>query len=55
MYVDSGSASEIMYEHYFMQFDEGTLRALNPEVHPLIGFSGEVVQPLGQIQLPESQ
>jgi hypothetical protein len=52
MYVDSGSAAEIMYEHCFAQLDEKTRRALNPEAHPLVGFSGEVVQPLGQIQLP---
>ncbi|KAD7478315.1 hypothetical protein E3N88_01451 [Mikania micrantha] len=52
VYVDTGSASEIMYEHCFLQLDEAIQRSLVRCTHGLTGFSGEVVQPIGQIQLP---
>ncbi|KAI3797126.1 hypothetical protein L1987_32378 [Smallanthus sonchifolius] len=51
VYVDTGSASEIMYERCFMQLDEEVRKGLVTQVHQLTGFSGEVVQPLGKIQL----
>ncbi|KAI3793314.1 hypothetical protein L1987_35931 [Smallanthus sonchifolius] len=51
VYVDTGSASEIMYERCFMQLDEEVQKGLVTQVHQLTGFSGEVVQPLGKIQL----
>ncbi|GKE71795.1 reverse transcriptase domain-containing protein, partial [Tanacetum coccineum] len=46
IYVDGGSSSEIMYEHYFKSF--GAYTKLNA---PLVGFSGEIYHPLGLIDL----
>ncbi|KAD5508573.1 hypothetical protein E3N88_16276 [Mikania micrantha] len=52
VYVDTGSALEIMYEHCFLQFYEVIQRSLVKSTHVLTGFAGKVVQPIGQIQLP---
>ncbi|KAD4386129.1 hypothetical protein E3N88_26298 [Mikania micrantha] len=52
VYVDTGSALEIMYEHCFLQLDEVIQRSLIKSTHVLTGFAGEVVHPIGQIQLP---
>ncbi|KAD5962113.1 hypothetical protein E3N88_13586 [Mikania micrantha] len=52
VYVDTGSALEIMYEHCFLQLDEVIQRSLIRSTHVLTGFAGEVVHPIGQIQLP---
>ncbi|KAD6454835.1 hypothetical protein E3N88_09541 [Mikania micrantha] len=51
VYVDTGSALEIMYEHCFLQLDEVIQRSLVKSKHVLTGFAGEVVYPVGQIQL----
>ncbi|GJS93903.1 reverse transcriptase domain-containing protein [Tanacetum coccineum] len=51
MYVDGGSASESLYEHYFIRFRPEIKNQLIPTTTPLIGFSGEVIWPIGQIQL----
>ncbi|GJV07195.1 hypothetical protein Tco_1344851 [Tanacetum coccineum] len=50
MYVDGGSASEIMYEHCFSRLRPEIKRQLIPATAPLIGFSGEIIWPMGQIQ-----
>ncbi|KAD0462162.1 hypothetical protein E3N88_44245 [Mikania micrantha] len=52
VYVDTGSALEIMYEHCFLQLDEVIQRSLIRSTHVLTGFTCEVVHPIGQIQLP---
>ncbi|KAD4888326.1 hypothetical protein E3N88_20399 [Mikania micrantha] len=52
VYVDTGSALEIMYEHCFLQLDEVIQISLIKSTHVLTGFAGEVVHPVGQIQLP---
>nr|GFD32644.1 reverse transcriptase domain-containing protein [Tanacetum cinerariifolium] len=46
--VDGGSASEILYEHCFNRLRSEIKNQLVPA---LIGFSGEVIWPIGQIQL----
>ncbi|GJV08374.1 hypothetical protein Tco_1346030 [Tanacetum coccineum] len=52
MYVDGGSASEILYEHCFSRIRLEIKNQLVPATTPLIGFSGEIIWPIGQIQLP---
>ncbi|XP_021985818.1 uncharacterized protein LOC110882015 [Helianthus annuus] len=52
VYVDSGSATEIMYKQCFQQLAPQTKAKLLQVSMPLVSFSGEVVQPLGQITLP---
>ncbi|GJZ59435.1 reverse transcriptase domain-containing protein [Tanacetum coccineum] len=51
MYVDSGSASEILYEHCFSRLRPEIKKQLIPTTTPLIGFKGEIIWPIGQIQL----
>ncbi|GJS70028.1 hypothetical protein Tco_0702869 [Tanacetum coccineum] len=51
MYVDGGSASEIMYEHCFNKLIPEVKRKMVPATAPLIGFSGEIIWPLRQISL----
>ncbi|GJU81703.1 reverse transcriptase domain-containing protein [Tanacetum coccineum] len=49
MYVDVGSASEILYEHCFKRIRLEIKNQIIPATAPLIGFSGEVIWPMGQI------
>ncbi|GKB62319.1 reverse transcriptase domain-containing protein [Tanacetum coccineum] len=51
MYVDGGSASEILYEHCFSRLRPKIKKQLIPATTPLIGFSSEIIWPIGQIQL----
>ncbi|GJS32286.1 reverse transcriptase domain-containing protein [Tanacetum coccineum] len=51
MYVDGGSASEILYEHFFSRLRLEIKNQLVPTITLLIGFSGEIIWPIGQIQL----
>ncbi|GJY05642.1 reverse transcriptase domain-containing protein [Tanacetum coccineum] len=51
MYVDGGSASEILYEHCFNQLRPEIKNQLMPVTTLLIGFSGEIIWSIGQIQL----
>ncbi|GKF65121.1 reverse transcriptase domain-containing protein, partial [Tanacetum coccineum] len=51
MYVDGGSASEIMYEHCFRRLRPEIKNQLAPATTSLIGFSVEIIWPIGQIQL----
>nr|GEZ59833.1 reverse transcriptase domain-containing protein [Tanacetum cinerariifolium] len=51
MYVDGGSSSEIMYEHCFNRFRPEVKSQMVPATTPLVGFSGEIIWPLGQISL----
>ncbi|GJZ02189.1 reverse transcriptase domain-containing protein [Tanacetum coccineum] len=51
MYVDGGSASQILYEHCFSRLRPEVKNQLIPATTPLIGFSGEIIWPIGQIQL----
>nr|GEV21767.1 reverse transcriptase domain-containing protein [Tanacetum cinerariifolium] len=50
MYVDGGSASEILYEHCFNRHRPKIKNQLVPAITSLIGFSGEIIWPIGQIQ-----
>ncbi|GJR22018.1 hypothetical protein Tco_0970545 [Tanacetum coccineum] len=51
MYVDGGSASEIMYEHCFNKLLPEVKSKMVLATAPLIGFSGKIIWPLGQISL----
>nr|GEW24951.1 hypothetical protein [Tanacetum cinerariifolium] len=51
MYVDGGSASKILYEHYFSRLRPEIRNLLVPATTPLIRFSGEIIWPIGKIQL----
>nr|GFB39192.1 reverse transcriptase domain-containing protein [Tanacetum cinerariifolium] len=51
MYVDGGSASEILYEHCFNRLCPDIKNQLVPANTPLIRFNGEIIWPVGHIQL----
>nr|GEW70505.1 reverse transcriptase domain-containing protein [Tanacetum cinerariifolium] len=51
VYVDGESASKILYEHCFNRIHPKIKNQLVPATTPLIGFSGEIICPIGQIQL----
>ncbi|GJS55049.1 reverse transcriptase domain-containing protein [Tanacetum coccineum] len=53
MYVDGGSASEILYEHCFNRLRPEIRNHLVPATASLIGFSGEIISLLGQLSLLE--
>nr|GEV57630.1 reverse transcriptase domain-containing protein [Tanacetum cinerariifolium] len=52
MYVDGGSALEILYEYCFNRLRPEIKNQLVPATTALIGFSGEIILPIGKIQLP---
>ncbi|GJU57536.1 reverse transcriptase domain-containing protein [Tanacetum coccineum] len=49
MYVDGGSALEILYEHCFSRLRPKIKRQLIPATTPLIGFNSEIIWSIGQI------
>ncbi|GJX35376.1 hypothetical protein Tco_0246933 [Tanacetum coccineum] len=51
MYANGGSASKILYEHCFSRLLPEIKNQLVPSTTPLIGFSGEIIRPIGQTQL----
>ncbi|GJY66951.1 reverse transcriptase domain-containing protein [Tanacetum coccineum] len=51
LYMDGGSALEILYEHCFNRLRLEIKNQLVPTTTPLIGFIGEIIWPIGQIQL----
>nr|GEU39352.1 reverse transcriptase domain-containing protein [Tanacetum cinerariifolium] len=51
MYVDGGSSSEFLYEHYFNIFRPEFKSQMILATTPLVGFSGEIIWPLGKISL----
>ncbi|GKA03458.1 reverse transcriptase domain-containing protein [Tanacetum coccineum] len=51
MYVDGGSSLEILYEHCFNRFRPEVRNQMIPATTPLVGFSREIIWPLGQISL----
>nr|GEZ18113.1 hypothetical protein [Tanacetum cinerariifolium] len=51
MYVDGGSASEILYEHCFNRLCPDIKNQLVPANTPLIRFNGEIIWLVGHIQL----
>ncbi|GAV86562.1 hypothetical protein CFOL_v3_29992, partial [Cephalotus follicularis] len=48
--IDSGSLTDILYKHAFDQL-KITTDQLRPVNTPLVGFAGEMVHPLGSIDL----
>nr|GEV05477.1 hypothetical protein [Tanacetum cinerariifolium] len=51
IYVDGGSSSEILYKHCFSKFHLEIKNQLIPTNTPLVGFSREIIWPLGKISL----
>ncbi|GJR01693.1 reverse transcriptase domain-containing protein [Tanacetum coccineum] len=51
IYVDEGSSSEVMYEHYFRNLETETKARLKESRTQLVGFSSEVSYPIGTIDL----
>ncbi|GKA09806.1 hypothetical protein Tco_0689239 [Tanacetum coccineum] len=51
MYVDGSSASEVLYEHCFNKLHPKIKNQMVPATIPLLGFSGEISWPMGQISL----
>ncbi|GJU62401.1 hypothetical protein Tco_1244236 [Tanacetum coccineum] len=51
MYVDGCSALKILYEHCFSRLRPKIKKQLIPATTPLIGFSGEIIWLIRQIQL----
>nr|GEV53061.1 reverse transcriptase domain-containing protein [Tanacetum cinerariifolium] len=52
MYIDGGSASEILYEHYFNRLRLEVKSQMVLAAAPLIGLSGEIIWLMGQTSLP---
>ena len=50
-YIDGGSECDIIYEHCFLQLPKAIKVRMTPPQTPLIGFAGEKVSPLGEIDL----
>ncbi|GJU68921.1 reverse transcriptase domain-containing protein [Tanacetum coccineum] len=51
IYVDGGASSEILYEHCFNQLRPEIRSQMVPATTYLVGFSGEIIWPLGQVSL----
>ncbi|XP_076926873.1 uncharacterized protein LOC143590207 [Bidens hawaiensis] len=51
-HVDGGSGVEVMYKHCFTRLQEEVRSRLEEDICPLMGFSEEVVEPLGSLTLP---
>ncbi|GKB77492.1 reverse transcriptase domain-containing protein [Tanacetum coccineum] len=51
MCIDGGSSFEILYEHCFNQLRPEIRNQMVPATTSLVGFSGEIIWPLGQITL----
>ncbi|GJS83074.1 reverse transcriptase domain-containing protein [Tanacetum coccineum] len=51
MYVDGGASSEILYEHCFNQLRPEIRKQMVLAATYVVGFSGEIICPLGQVSL----
>nr|GEX17940.1 reverse transcriptase domain-containing protein [Tanacetum cinerariifolium] len=51
MYVDEGSSTEVIYEHYFNQLWLNVKNQMVLATTSLTGLSGETIWPLGQLRL----
>nr|GEV67797.1 reverse transcriptase domain-containing protein [Tanacetum cinerariifolium] len=51
IYVDGGSASEVLYEHCFNRLHPEVKSQMIPATVPIIGFCREIIWPMGQILL----
>lgn len=52
LHADRGSDGEVMYEHCFDRIQKDIRSRMEEDACPLIGFSGEVVEPLNCLTLP---
>ncbi|XP_071734225.1 uncharacterized protein [Rutidosis leptorrhynchoides] len=51
IYVDTGSAIDILYEHCFLKLPQEVHDKLKPPLHPVAGFTGETTLPLGRVSI----
>ncbi|XP_071699722.1 uncharacterized protein [Rutidosis leptorrhynchoides] len=51
IYVDTGSAVDVLYEHCFLQLPQDVQDKLKPPLHPIAGFTGEMTWPLGRVSI----
>lgn len=51
VHVDGGSGVEVMYGHCFVRLQKEIRNRLEEDICPLMGFSGEVIEPLGSLTL----
>nr|GEY05087.1 reverse transcriptase domain-containing protein [Tanacetum cinerariifolium] len=51
IYVGNGSSAKIMYEHCFQQLPDKIKASIQSPTSPLIGFTGQVLWPLGVITI----
>ncbi|XP_071695423.1 uncharacterized protein [Rutidosis leptorrhynchoides] len=51
IYVDMGSAVDVLYEHYFLQLPLDVQDKLKPPLRPVAGFTGKTTWPLGRVSI----
>ncbi|XP_071708591.1 uncharacterized protein [Rutidosis leptorrhynchoides] len=51
IYVDTGSAVDVLYEHCFLQLPQDAQDRLKPPLFPVAGFTGETTWPLGRVSI----
>ncbi|KAD4586583.1 hypothetical protein E3N88_24184 [Mikania micrantha] len=52
IFIDTGSSSDILYEHAFRKMSWEDQQLMERVDYPVMGFSGEMVKPMGKINLP---
>ncbi|XP_071688020.1 uncharacterized protein [Rutidosis leptorrhynchoides] len=51
IYVDTGSAVDVLYEHCFLQLPQDVQDRLKPPLYPVAGFTGETTWSLGRVSI----
>ncbi|XP_071727589.1 uncharacterized protein [Rutidosis leptorrhynchoides] len=51
IYIDTGSAVDVIYEHCFLQLPQDVRDKVKPPLHPVAGFTGETTWPLGRVTI----
>ncbi|XP_071695056.1 uncharacterized protein [Rutidosis leptorrhynchoides] len=51
IYVVTGSAVDILYEHCFLKLTQDVQDKLKPPLHPVASFTGETTWPLGRVNI----
>ncbi|XP_071740324.1 uncharacterized protein [Rutidosis leptorrhynchoides] len=51
IYIDTGSAVDVIYEHCFLQMPRDVRDKVKPSLHPVAGFTGETTWPLGRVSI----
>ncbi|XP_071687604.1 uncharacterized protein [Rutidosis leptorrhynchoides] len=51
IYIDTDSAVDVIYTHYFLQLPQDVWDKVKPSLHPVAGFTGETTWPLGCLSI----